>query len=99
MTYLHRPLLVACLFAGVAGLAQAQVQSESRQPERGVVQIQNNGYAASSRIQSADQDAYDDKRSIIQAAERKKALRRQKDAEMVRQAGNTAVPAVVQSGH
>ncbi len=101
MTYLHRPFLAACLFAGVAGLAQAQAQGqfESRQQERGVVHIQQGGYAASSRVQPADQDSYEEKRSIIQAAERKKELRRQKDAEMVRQAGNTPPPAVVHSDH
>ena len=99
MTYLHRPFLAACLFAGVAGLAQAQGQFESRQQERGVVHIQQGGYAASSRVQPADQDSYEEKRIIIRAAERKKELRRQKDAEMVRQAGNTPPPAVVQSDH
>ena len=101
MTYLHRPFLAACLFAGVAGLAQAQAQGqfESRQQERGVVHIQQGGYAASSRVQPADQDSYEEKRSIIQAAERKKELRRQKDAEMVRQAGNTPPPEVVYSDH
>ena len=99
MTYLHRPFLAACLFAGVAGLAQAQGQFESRQLERGVVHIQQGGYAASSRVQPADQDSYEEKRIIIRAAERKKELRRQKDAEMVRQAGNTPPPAVVHSDH
>lgn len=99
MTYLHRPFLAACLFAGVAGLAQAQGQFESRQQERGVVHIQQGGYAASSRVQPADQDSYEEKRIIIRAAERKKELRRQKDAEMVRQAGNTPPPAVVHSNH
>ena len=99
MTYLHRPFLAACLFAGVAGLAQAQEQFESRQQERGVVHIQQGGYAASSRVQPADQDSYEEKRIIIRAAERKKELRRQKDAEMVRQAGNTPPPAVVHSDH
>lgn len=101
MTYLHRPFLAACLFAGVAGLAQAQAQGqfESRQQERGVVHIQQGGYAASSRVQPADQDSYEEKRSIIQAAESKKELRRQKDAEMVRQAGNTPPPEVVHSDH
>ena len=99
MTHLHRHFLAACLFAGVAGLAQAQGQFESRQQERGVVHIQQGGYAASSRVQPADQDSYEEKRSIIQAAERKKELRRQKDAEMVRQAGNTPPPAVVHSDH
>ena len=101
MTYLHRPFLAACLFAGVAGLAQAQAQGqfESRQQERGVVHIQQGGYAASSRVQPADQDSYEEKRIIIRAAERKKELRRQKDAEMVRQAGNTPPPAVVHSNH
>ena len=101
MTYLHRPFLDACLFAGVAGLAQAQAQGqfESRQQERGVVHIQQGGYAASSRVQPADQDSYEEKRIIIRAAERKKELRRQKDAEMVRQAGNTPPPAVVHSDH
>lgn len=101
MTYLHRPFLAACLFAGVAGLAQAQAQGqfESRQQERGVVHIQQGGYAASSRVQPADQDSYEEKRIIIRAAERKKELRRQKDAEMVRQAGNTPPPAVVHSDH
>ena len=101
MTYLHRPFLAACLFAGVAGLAQAQAQGqfESRQQERGVVHIQQGGYAASSRVQPADQDSYEEKRSIIRAAERKKELRRQKDAEMVLQAGNTPPPAVVHSDH
>ena len=90
MTYLHRPFLASCLFAGVAGLAQAQGQFESRQ---------QGGYAASSRVQPADQDSYEEKRIIIRAAERKKELRRQKDAEMVRQAGNTPPPAVVHSDH
>ena len=101
MTYLHRPFLAACLFAGVAGLAQAQAQGqfESRQQERGVVHIQQGGYAASSRVQPADQDSYEEKRIVIRAAERKKELRRQKDAEMVRQAGNTPPPAVVHSDH
>ena len=99
MTHLHRPFLAACLFAGVAGLAQAQGQFESRQQERGVVHIQQGGYAASSRVQPADQDSYEEKRIIIRAAERKKELRRQKDAEMVRQAGNTPPPAVVHSNH
>lgn len=101
MTYLHRPFLAACLFAGVAGLAQAQAQGqfESRQQERGVVHIQQGGYAASSRVQPADQDSYEEKRIIIRAAERKKELRRQKDAEMVRQAGNTPPPEVVYSDH
>ena len=99
MTYLHRPFLAACLFAGVAGLAQAQGQFESRQQERGVVHIQQGGYAASSRVQPSDQDSYEEKRIIIRAAERKKELRRQKDAEMVRQAGNTPPPAVVHSDH
>lgn len=99
MTYLHRPFLAACLFAGVAGLAQAQGQFESRQQERGVVHIQQGGYAASSRVQPADQDSYEEKRIIIRAAERKKELRRQKDAEMVRQAGNTPPPEVVHSDH
>ena len=101
MTHLHRPFLAACLFAGVAGLAQAQAQGqfESRQQERGVVHIQQGGYAASSRVQPADQDSYEEKRIIIRAAERKKELRRQKDAEMVRQAGNTPPPAVVHSDH
>lgn len=99
MTHLHRPFLAACLFAGVAGLAQAQGQFESRQQERGVVHIQQGGYAASSRVQPADQDSYEEKRIIIRAAERKKELRRQKDAEMVRQAGNTPPPAVVHSDH
>ena len=99
MTYLHLPFLAACLFAGVAGLAQAQGQFESRQQERGVVHIQQGGYAASSRVQPADQDSYEEKRIIIRAAERKKELRRQKDAEMVRQAGNTPPPAVVHSDH
>ena len=99
MTHIHRPFLAACLFAGVAGLAQAQGQFESRQQERGVVHIQQGGYAASSRVQPADQDSYEEKRIIIRAAERKKELRRQKDAEMVRQAGNTPPPAVVHSDH
>ena len=99
MTHIHRPFLAACLFAGVAGLAQAQGQFESRQQERGVVHIQQGGYAASSRVQPADQDSYEEKRIIIRAAERKKELRRQKDAEMVRQAGNTPPPAVVHSNH
>ncbi len=99
MTYLHRPFLASCLFAGVAGLAQAQGQFESRQQERGVVHILQGGSAASSRVQPADQDSYEEKRIIIRAAERKKELRRQKDAEMVRQAGNTPPPAVVHSDH
>lgn len=101
MHQLRSSFLVACLFAGVSGWASAQTSAPtpSESSSNAQVKIRNGGYASSSVVMPADQDAYETKRAIIRMAEDKKAARRQADADMVRRAGNTPIPVVVQSGH